>query len=142
MAKERKITLAEFPVGPEAGLADLINRVKRKELNTNQGREVLAKMIETGDPADAVIKEGGYGLVGDRDAIAAAVEAALAANPKAIEDLKGGKKKPEAVKGFLRGQVMKQTGGKADPAARRRGARRQARRAGELIFHRHPGMDR
>ncbi|MHC5537857.1 hypothetical protein ACYOEI_06465 [Singulisphaera rosea] len=40
----------------------------------------------------------------------------MAANPKALDDLKGGKKKPEAVKGFLRGQVMKQTGGKADPA--------------------------
>jgi len=115
VAKERKITLAEFPVGP-AALADLINRVKHKALNTNQGREVLAGMIETGRPAEAVIQEGGFGLVGDRDAIAAAVEAALAANPKALEDLKGGKKKPEAVKGFLRGQVMKQTGGKADPA--------------------------
>ena len=55
-------------------------------------------------------------MVSDRDAIAQAVESAVAANPKAIEDLKGGKKKPDAVKGFLRGQVMKQTGGKADPA--------------------------
>ncbi len=33
-----------------------------------------------------------------------------------MEDLKNGKKKPDAVKGFLRGQVMKVTGGKADPA--------------------------
>ncbi len=115
VAKERKVSLAEFPVKPEA-LADLINRVKRKELNTNQGREVLAKMIETGESVDAIIKAGGYGMVSDRDAIVAAVDAALAANPKAVEDLKGGKKKPEAVKGFLRGQVMKQTGGKADPA--------------------------
>jgi len=114
-AKERKIGLAEFPIKPDA-LADLINRVSRKELNTNQGREVLAKMIETGEPVEKVIAEGGYGMVSDRGAIAAAVEAALAANPKAIDDLKGGKKKPEAVKGFLRGQVMKQTGGKADPA--------------------------
>ncbi len=48
--------------------------------------------------------------------LAEAIDAALAANPKALEDLKGGKKKPEAVKGFLRGQVMKQTGGKANPA--------------------------
>ncbi|MHC5542837.1 Asp-tRNA(Asn)/Glu-tRNA(Gln) amidotransferase subunit GatB, partial [Singulisphaera rosea] len=71
-AKEKKISLAEFPVNP-AGLADLINRVKRKELNTNQGREVLAKMIETGDAADVVIAAGGYGMVSDRDAIAAAV---------------------------------------------------------------------
>ena len=113
--KEKKITLAEFPVGPD-GLADLINRVKRKELNTNQGREVLAKVIESGDSIDAVIAAGGYGMVSDRDALVAAIDAALASNPKALEDLKGGKKKPDAVKGFLRGQVMKQTGGKADPA--------------------------
>jgi aspartyl-tRNA(Asn)/glutamyl-tRNA(Gln) amidotransferase subunit B len=114
-AKEKKISLAEFPVRPD-GLADLINRVKRKELNTNQGREVLGHMIETGQGVEAVIKAGGYGMVSDREAIASAVDAALLANPKAIEDLKGGKKKPDAVKGFLRGQVMKQTGGKADPA--------------------------
>src|SRR4051794_19123256 len=76
-AKEKKITLAEFPVKAEA-LADLIHRVHRRELNTNQGREVLAKMIETGEPADAVIKAGGYGMVADRDALVAAVEAALA----------------------------------------------------------------
>src|SRR5512135_326107 len=113
-AKEKKITLAEFPVKAEA-LADLINRVHRREVNTNQGREILATMIETGQSAGAIIKAGGYGMVSDRDAIVAAVEAALAANPRAVEDLKGGKKKPEAVKGFLRGQVMKQTGGKADP---------------------------
>ena len=55
-------------------------------------------------------------MVSDRDAIVAAVDAALAANPQAVADLKGGKKKPEAVKGFLRGQVMKQTGGKANPS--------------------------
>ena len=126
--KEKKLTVAEFPVRPD-GLADLINRVKRGELNTNQGREVLGRMIETGDPAEVIIEMGGYKMVSDRDAIAAAVAAAIAANPKAIDELKGGKKKPEAVKGFLRGQVMKQTGGKANPAARRRAARGQARRA-------------
>ncbi len=112
--KEKKLALADFPVGPEM-LADLINRVARRQVNTNQGREVLARMIETGEPAEKVIEAGGFGMVSDRDALAAAVEAAIAGNPKALEDLKGGKKKPEAVKGFLRGQVMKQTGGKADP---------------------------
>ena len=114
-AKERKIALAEFPVKPEA-LADLINRVKRSELNTNQGREILGRMIDTGDPAETIIEQGGYRMVSDRDTIAAAVDAAIAANPQALEDLKKGKKKPDAVKGFLRGQVMKQTGGKANPA--------------------------
>jgi aspartyl-tRNA(Asn)/glutamyl-tRNA(Gln) amidotransferase subunit B len=113
--KEKKQALADFPVGP-AALADLINRVKRGELNTNQGREVLGKMIETGEPVAAIIEAGGYQMVSDRDEIAAAVDAAIAANPKALDDLRGGKKKPDAVKGFLRGQVMKQTGGKASPA--------------------------
>ncbi len=115
IAKENKTPIAEFPVGPDA-LADLINRVGRSELNTNQGREVLVKMIESGKPIDVIIEEGGYKMVSDTGAIAAAVAAALDANPKALDDLKGGKKKPDAVKGFLRGQVMKQTGGKADPA--------------------------
>jgi aspartyl-tRNA(Asn)/glutamyl-tRNA(Gln) amidotransferase subunit B len=113
--KEKKLTVAEFPVRPEH-LAGLINRVKAGELNTNQGREVLGKMIESGEPAEAIIAQGGYQMVSDKDAIATAVAAAIAANPQAVEDLKKGKKKPEAVKGFLRGQVMKQTGGKANPA--------------------------
>ena len=97
-------------------LAELINRVKRGELNTNQGREVLGRMIETGEAAESIIAKGGYQMVSDRDAIASAIDAAITANPQAIEDLKKGKKKPEAVKGFLRGQVMKQTSGKANPA--------------------------
>ena len=67
---------------PSRGLADLIHRVKRKELNTNQGREVLEKMIATGEPASAVIAAGGYGMVSDEGAIAAAVDAALAPTPR------------------------------------------------------------
>jgi aspartyl-tRNA(Asn)/glutamyl-tRNA(Gln) amidotransferase subunit B len=113
--KERKSTVAEFPVRPDV-LADLINRVKRGELNTNQGREILGRMIDTGDAAETIIEQGGYRMVSDRDAIAAAVDAAIAANPQAIDELKRGKKKPEAVRGYLRGQVMKQSGGKANPA--------------------------
>jgi len=69
------------PVGPEA-LADLINRVGRSELNTNQGREVLTKMIETGEPVEAIIEAGGYKMVSDRGTIVEAIEAALASNPK------------------------------------------------------------
>ena len=115
VVKERKIPIKDFPVGPNP-LADLINRVARSELNTNQGREVLAKMIDSGESAESIIEAGGYKMVSDRDALNTAITAALDANPKALEDLKNGKKKPDAVKGFLRGQVMKQTGGKADPA--------------------------
>ncbi|MBI1322791.1 Asp-tRNA(Asn)/Glu-tRNA(Gln) amidotransferase subunit GatB [bacterium] len=115
-ANAKGIRVADFPVAPET-LADLISRVGRGELNTQQGREVLGKLIEadgTGD-LEAIIEAGGYKMVSDEGPIREAIEAALAANPKAMEDLKTGKKKPDAIKGFLRGQVMKATGGKANP---------------------------
>ena len=84
--KEKKLALAgsRFARGE---LAELITG-QRGELNTNQGREVLGRMIETGDPAEMIIAKGGYQMVSDRDVIAAAVVAAIAANPQAIEDLK------------------------------------------------------
>lgn len=113
--KERKITLGEFPVGARA-LGELLSKVQRRELSTHQGREVLAKMIETGEPADSIIKEGGYGMLTDRAALVATIGEIVSSNPAAIADLKSGKKKPDAVRGWLRGQVMKATGGKADPA--------------------------
>jgi aspartyl-tRNA(Asn)/glutamyl-tRNA(Gln) amidotransferase subunit B len=113
--KEKKLTLDDFPVRP-GELAELINRVRRSELNTNQGRQVLERMIETGELVEVIIAKGGFQMVSDLEAISAAVDATITANPQAIEELKKGKKKPEAVKGFLRGQVMKQTGGKANPA--------------------------
>jgi aspartyl-tRNA(Asn)/glutamyl-tRNA(Gln) amidotransferase subunit B len=110
------IRVADFPVAPET-LADLISRVGRGELNTQQGREVLGKLIEADGKGDleSIIEAGGFKMVSDEGPIREAIEAALAANPKAMEDLKSGKKKPEAVKGFLRGQVMRATGGKANP---------------------------
>lgn len=111
------ITVDQFPVRPET-LADLISRVGRGELNTQQGREVLAKLIEAEGQGslEQIIEAGGYKMVSDEGPILEAIEAALASNPKAMEDLKSGKKKPDAIKGFLRGQVMKATGGKANPS--------------------------
>jgi aspartyl-tRNA(Asn)/glutamyl-tRNA(Gln) amidotransferase subunit B len=115
LVKETKSTIGSFPVKP-AALAELLVAVDRRVVNTNQGREILAKMVETGEPAAQIIASGGYGMVGDRDVIAHAVAAALDGNPNAVQDLRVGKKKPDAVKGWLRGQVMKATGGKANPA--------------------------
>ena len=50
--------------------------------------------------------------VGDEDALAPVIDAVLAANPGQVETYRGGK---EGVLGFFVGQVMKETGGKADP---------------------------
>ena len=112
---ERKLSLAEFPVKIEV-LGDLLKRVHTKALSTHQGREVLAKLIDSEDSLEQIIQAGGYGMISDRGALSQVIEEIITANPKAMEDLRGGKKKPDAVKGFLRGQVMKATGGKADPS--------------------------
>ncbi len=56
-SRKKRPRSPSFPVRPET-LADLINRVERKELNTNQGREVLGRMIETGEPAATIIAQG------------------------------------------------------------------------------------
>lgn len=115
IAKEKKLAIAAFPVGPQA-LAELLDRVKTRQINTNQARDVLNFMVESGESANAIIAREGFGMVSDRAAIGVTIAGILEANPKALDDLKSGKKKPDAVKGWLRGQVMKATGGKADPS--------------------------
>jgi aspartyl-tRNA(Asn)/glutamyl-tRNA(Gln) amidotransferase subunit B len=73
-----------------------------------------AKGAEPGeaDPA-AIVAERGLGQISDESAIVAAVEQVIAANPKQVEQYRAGK---QAVIGFLVGQVMKATGGRANPA--------------------------
>ena len=86
-----------------------MRRLGRTRTPGRQGHTIFL-----GNAKDVLVAGDLHGHLGNFQSVM--TTAALAANPKAMEDLKGGKKKPDAVKGFLRGQVMKQTGGKADPA--------------------------
>jgi len=70
-------------------------------------------MWESGHSADAVIEAKGLRQITDSSAIEAAIEAAMAANPAQLADYRSGKDK---LFGFFVGQVMKATGGKANPA--------------------------
>ena len=64
-----------------------------------------------GDPAE-VAEARNLGQVSDRGALAEAVAAVVAANPDAVDRFRSGEAK---VVGFLVGQVMRETGGRADP---------------------------
>ena len=68
---------------------------------------------EGGDPQSRVVEARGMKQVTDTGAIDAAIEAVIAANPDKVEEVKA---KPKLAAWFV-GQVMKQTGGKANPAA-------------------------
>jgi aspartyl-tRNA(Asn)/glutamyl-tRNA(Gln) amidotransferase subunit B len=73
---------------------------------------VFDRMFAGGGTAEKIVEAEGLARVSDDDAIEALVRETLAANPKPVEQYRGGKKQTF---GFLVGQVMKASGGKADP---------------------------
>ncbi len=109
---DRKCTIDQFPISA-AALGSMIGKVHAGQINTHSAREVFAEMLATGEPADEIIAAKGLQQISNEDEILKVVLAVLDANPQAIADFKKGKK-PEQVAGFLRGQVMKETRGKAN----------------------------
>ena len=100
--KETGGSIGDFPVRPPV-LADLIGRVTRGDFDTGRGREILAQMVAGGRPLDEVVAGLGIAAVSDDDVIALCREL-LAANPKIVADVKGGKE--QAAAGLI-GQAKK-----------------------------------
>ena len=93
-------------------LAELIKTVESGKINNNQAKEVLAEMFESGKSADEVITEKGFEQISDTVAIEKIVDEVIAANAKNVEAYRSGNEK---LFGFFVGQVMKSSGGKANP---------------------------
>lgn len=93
-------------------LGDLLKLLESKTINGPTAKALLPELFEKGGDPAAIVKERGLGQVSDSGAIEAFVDAALEANPKVVADFKAGK---QAALGFLVGQVMKQSKGKASP---------------------------
>jgi aspartyl-tRNA(Asn)/glutamyl-tRNA(Gln) amidotransferase subunit B len=98
-------------VTPE-GLADLISLQEAGTISGKTAKDVFEQMFESGRNPKAIVEEQGLGQIESGDEVAAAAEKAIAGNPKAVADYRGGKE--EAIK-FLVGQVMKETRGRARP---------------------------
>lgn len=92
--------------------ATLLNFVKDGKINNNAAKKVFRKMFEEGKNPEDVIKEEGLIQVQDEGAIKEVVQSVLDANPQSIEDYRNGK---DRAFGFLVGQVMKESKGKANP---------------------------
>lgn len=103
--------LAASALTPEA-LGDLLRLLDAKTINGPTAKALLPELFAKGGDPAAIVKERGLGQVSDAGAIEAFVDAALAANPKVVDDFRAGK---QAALGFLVGQVMKQSKGKASP---------------------------
>ena len=105
-------TVAQSPVAA-AQLGGLAALIATGTLSSKGAKDVFAKMWETGKDPKALVEELGLSQVSDDKQVMEWVMAALAANPKAAADLKGGK---DAAIGSIVGGVMKLSKGKANPA--------------------------
>ena len=93
------------------GLAELIGEIEAGRVSATNGKAVLASIFETGDSPREVIARDGLGQVSDATEISAQIAAVLADHPDQVAEYRSGR---EAVFGFLVGQVMKRTAGRAD----------------------------
>ncbi len=97
-----------------SNLAELVDMISGSEVNGKQAKEIFIKMLdgETGNPREIADKFG-MKQITDVSAIESAIDSVIAANPGPVEQYKSGK---VGLLGFFVGNVMKATGGKANPS--------------------------
>jgi aspartyl-tRNA(Asn)/glutamyl-tRNA(Gln) amidotransferase subunit B len=106
------ITLANLKFKPDA-IAELAGLVENKTISSAAAQRVFSEMFETGKSPAVIVQEKGLAQVSDTGAIEKFCDEAIAANPGPAADFKSGK---AAALNFLKGQVMKLSKGKANPA--------------------------
>ncbi|MCT0230323.1 Asp-tRNA(Asn)/Glu-tRNA(Gln) amidotransferase subunit GatB [Synechococcus sp. CS-1324] len=106
-----RLSIADLPLRP-ADLAELVNLIEDGTISGKIAKEILPELLEQGGSAKAIVADRGLGMISDPAAITAIVDELLAAHPAEVEAFRGGKTK---LQGFFVGQLMKQTGGRADP---------------------------
>ena len=105
------ISIKEFKVSPSL-LAELILLIEDGKVSNKQARELFAKMIENPTSPKKLLEESGTSLISDVDTLKAIVKEVVDANEQSVIDYKNGK---DRALGFIVGQIMKKTQGKANP---------------------------
>jgi aspartyl-tRNA(Asn)/glutamyl-tRNA(Gln) amidotransferase subunit B len=105
-------SLVDLKFKPEA-ILELVNLVEGKTISSSAAQTVFAEMFASGKPPAAIVQEKGLAQVSDTGAIEKFCDEAIAANPNPVADYKAGK---VAALNSLKGQVMKLSKGKANPA--------------------------
>jgi len=114
LAREMKASskeISDVPVTAEA-LAEMIKMIDSGEISGKMAKDVLVRMYQSGKSAEEAVRELGGSQVTDDAAIRAFVDQVIAGNPKQLEQYKSGK---TSLVGFFVGQVMKMSGGRANP---------------------------
>ncbi|TYP68611.1 Asp-tRNA(Asn)/Glu-tRNA(Gln) amidotransferase subunit GatB [Paenibacillus methanolicus] len=95
------------------GLGEMIGLLEKGTINGKIAKTVFKSMLESGKLPQQIVEEQGLVQISDEGAVKAIVDEIVGANPQSVADFKAGKDK--AI-GFLVGQVMKASKGKANPA--------------------------
>ncbi len=95
-----------------ADMADLLKLITKGTISGKIAKQVFSEMWTSGKTPETIVKEKGLVQISDTGALEELADRIIAANPQSVADFKAGKKK--AV-GFLMGQIMKETKGKANP---------------------------
>jgi aspartyl-tRNA(Asn)/glutamyl-tRNA(Gln) amidotransferase subunit B len=111
MINERGLTAADLHLSP-VYLAEIIKLVDAGEVNTSTGKSLLEKVQDSEKSPQEIVKEEGLARVGDEEAIRAFCAAVVAENPEQAASYRKGK---VSLIGWFVGQVMRKSGGKADP---------------------------
>jgi aspartyl-tRNA(Asn)/glutamyl-tRNA(Gln) amidotransferase subunit B len=109
--RERNQSFSDTPVTP-VRFAGLLALLECDAINANAAREVLARLFESDQMPGAIVEQYGYRQVSDTDQLEGIVDQILAANPAAVSDYRNGAAK---AMGFLVGQAMQASKGKANP---------------------------
>ena len=109
--KDRGTSIEQVPLTPPA-LAGLIALVDTGTISNSTAKDVFAKMYDTARPADEIVRAEGLAQNSDEGALLALVRDVIAANTATVAEYRAGKTKGF---GFLVGQIMKGSGGKANP---------------------------
>jgi len=108
---DTRTAITSSPVGAPA-LAGLISLVDGGTISTTTAKDVFEKMWASGRSAREIVDADGLAQISDESAIAVAVDGVIASHAETVAQYRAGQTK---VLGFLVGQVMKATGGKASP---------------------------
>jgi aspartyl-tRNA(Asn)/glutamyl-tRNA(Gln) amidotransferase subunit B len=108
---ERKCAVDETGI-TTVQLAELITLIAKGTISSKAGKEVFERVVETGNNPSAIVDELSLGMISDEAVIAALVDETFKENPDTLEKFAAGKKN---VFGFIVGQILKKSGGKADP---------------------------
>ncbi|MCR5289782.1 MAG: Asp-tRNA(Asn)/Glu-tRNA(Gln) amidotransferase subunit GatB [Treponema sp.] len=108
---EKNQTISDIKLTPQH-ITQLADALEGNKITSKQGKLVFEKMLQSNALPDDIIKAEGMEQVSDAGAIEKLVDQVINDNPKAVADFKGGKTN---VVGWLMGQVMKLSHGKANP---------------------------